>query len=183
MQQLRRRLKNCYHKRRDVLFHGTGHGSAIIESNLMLSARSGWHLISFTRDSDVAVHFATLNPSPTILVFDRTRLSAQFEIVRFRDRGHDESEEALWGQDIERVCDYIVDIVTNDRAEEDRLKMIAGQKRERPRRGRPRKLPDTCSLRRPHTLRDCDPLWEQKRMIRLSKLPPDVLEMFGLLVD
>ena len=70
---------------RNPLFHGTRYADQILRRGALVPAEVGDPVISFTRNPAIAFHFACLprgscSATPTILVFERDRLRANYRL-------------------------------------------------------------------------------------------------------
>lgn len=107
-----------------VLFHGTRYPRAILESNRILLPKTGYGMVSFTRNHRVARHWATLSRDDdegtgAIFVLDRMKLQSRYRLSPFRDQAwfenrprtdRDEAEEVIFGKPIDNLSKMLLEV-------------------------------------------------------------------------
>lgn len=102
---------------RDLIFHGTRFGQAILKENRFRKAPCGDIVVSFARSPEMAAYWALLprieagaEPQGTVFVIDRIALKSRYRVVPFHDpiwdtstSRNDETEDRVWYRDIVRL--------------------------------------------------------------------------------
>lgn len=107
-----------------VLFHGTRYPRAVLRDNRIRLPATGYAMVSLTRSSRVARHWATLARDDdeglgAILVLNRSKLQTRYRLTPFRDESwfgaiprtdRDEAEEVIFGRALEKLSEFLLEV-------------------------------------------------------------------------